>query len=628
MTASARWRRFSGDLRIISQHLKYSEAPGPPPEKPPPPPLPPPSAASGPLRWVSRQPSDTPSPYTASPPSGKLKFGPRVVPEKPPDARRRKCIAIRTPRSGGDVRLLGQLLGEILQEQEGRSLFERVEEVRNLSKRARRGEADAAETLSGVLSRLPMRKRRRVARSFAHFLALANIAEQHHQVRRRQAYLLTGRAQRNSLEASFARLISDGVPKEKLWQTVCGLSVELVLTAHPTEVVRRTLLQKHRNISDMLERLDRVALTPVEQEQLQQALRREISAAWLTDQVRRDRPTPVDEAHGGMVIFEQTIWDALPAYLRLLNRALQRHTGQALPMTCTPIRFGTWMGGDRDGNPRVTPRATEEVCLLARWMAASLYYREINALRVELSMNHCSEEMRAVVGDAWEPYRHLLRGVRQRLGATRDAMAARLAHREPASDVPPYMDHASWKSLCCCAGARYRRRTGAPSPRAVSPTFCADSPASGLRWPVSICARKPAGTRRRWTPSRSTWASDRTGSGRKSSACNFCCGSWKGAAPSSPPTCRWSQRWRTSSRPSEWPLARARAHSAPMSSRWRRSLRTCWKWSCCSVRRGCSNRFAWCPCLRRSTICRGRAKWCEASCAPRGTGSGWGSARR
>ncbi|MHB2016875.1 MAG: phosphoenolpyruvate carboxylase [Candidatus Xenobia bacterium] len=339
-----------------------------------------------------------------------------------------------------DVRLLGQLLGEILQEQEGQPLFERVEEVRNLSKRARRGDVEAAETLSGVLSRLPIEEAGRVARAFAHFLALANIAEQHHRVRRRHAYLLTGRDQRNSLEASFVRLIADGVPKEKLWQTVCGLSVEMVLTAHPTEVVRRTLLQKHRNISDLLERMERVALTPVEQEQSQQALQREITAAWLTEEIRRERPTPVDEARGGMVIFEQTIWDALPEYLRLLDRALQRHTGKALPFTCAPIRFGTWMGGDRDGNPRVTPRVTEEVCLLARWMAASLYYKEIDALRVELSMNHCSEEMRAVVGDAWEPYRHLLRGVRQRLGATRDAMAARLAGREMAADVPLYTD--------------------------------------------------------------------------------------------------------------------------------------------------------------------------------------------
>ncbi|KAJ1386683.1 Pyruvate/Phosphoenolpyruvate kinase-like domain superfamily [Sesbania bispinosa] len=109
---------------------------------------------------------------------------------------------------------------------------------------------------------------------------------------------------------------------------------------------------------------------------------REITAIWQTDELRRQKPTPVDEARAGLNIVEQSLWKAVPHYLRRVSNALKKHTGKPLPLTCTPIKFGSWMGGDRDGNPNVTAKVTKDVSLLSRWMAIDLYVREVDSLRL------------------------------------------------------------------------------------------------------------------------------------------------------------------------------------------------------------------------------------------------------
>ena len=154
---------------------------------------------------------------------------------------------------------------------------------------------------------------------------------------------------------------------------------------------------------------------------------RDLPPAGAPSEVRRERPTPLDEVRGGLIVFEQSLWHALPRYLRELDRALQASTGRGLPLEAAPIRFGSWIGGDRDGNPNVTPEVTRQACLLARWVAADLYLREIDALRDELSLTDASPELRAAVGDAHEPYRELLRE-RARAAAWRRARA-RMASR-------------------------------------------------------------------------------------------------------------------------------------------------------------------------------------------------------
>src|SRR4029453_11415340 len=155
---------------------------------------------------------------------------------------------------------------------------------------------------------------------------------------------------------------------------------------------RRTLIQKHLRIAGALASQDR-DLTAPERTELVASLRREVLAAWETDEIRPRRPTPTDEAIAGLLIFEQTLWDAVPRFLRSLDGALQKTTGRPLPLDAAPLRFGSWMGGDRDGNPTVTPPVTRLACGVARWMAADLYEREIAALRSELSMTVATPEL-------------------------------------------------------------------------------------------------------------------------------------------------------------------------------------------------------------------------------------------
>ena len=328
-----------------------------------------------------------------------------------------------------DVRLMGSLLGETLRQQVGQSLYDKVELIRVLGKQARDGDSQASQQLNQVLSALSDEELLPVARAFTQFLNLANIAEQYHHVRRHRAWerVAGAPAQAGSVRELLPRLLSKGLSPEQIWQAIQQLDIELVLTAHPTEISRRTLIQKYDNIAECLQALDYVHLTPIERQHQLNTLKRHIIAAWRTDEIRRQRPTPVDEAKWGFATIEQTLWYSIPQFLREFDAAIFAHTGQHLPLTHAPIRFASWMGGDRDGNPNVTHKITQEVLLLSRWQAADLYWRDIDALRGELSMEDCSPALRAMVGEQCrEPYRELLRTVRDRLAATRDWLNARL----------------------------------------------------------------------------------------------------------------------------------------------------------------------------------------------------------
>jgi phosphoenolpyruvate carboxylase len=327
-----------------------------------------------------------------------------------------------------DVRLLGDLLGETLTQLEGEALLQRVERVRLLAKGARAGNDDEFRILASELSELSSEEALPLARAFSHFLNLANVAEQHHRTRRRRAYQRDPRAapQRGSCADGFPRLLAGGLTRAQLHEAVCALRIELVLTAHPTEVARRTLVQKYNRIAALLATRDRTDLTTPEQEDSLAALRREIVTAWGTSDVRQQRPTPLDEVRSGLIVFEQSLWHALPVFLRSLDRALMASTGRALPLDATPLRYGSWIGGDRDGNPHVTTDETRRACQLSRWLATNLYLGEVDALRDELSLDVATPELRERAGEAREPYRALLRSLRTRLQATRDWVEASL----------------------------------------------------------------------------------------------------------------------------------------------------------------------------------------------------------
>ena len=328
-----------------------------------------------------------------------------------------------------DVHDLGAILGDTLREQVGEDLFDNVERVRNLAKNARAGSEADFQELEDLLRGLPVGETLNISRAFAHFLTLANVAEQHHRVRRRRVYRRNPEAapQRGSFDETFQRLLDEGVSREALHETMCRLRIECVLTAHPTEVVRRTLLRKHNRIAALLARRDAGDLTAFERQEVGQALHRDITSCWLTDEIRRARPTPLGEAYGGLAYLEEILWDVVPRFLRHLDAALLKYTGKPLPPAAAPVRFGSWMGGDRDGNPFVTAETTRKVCLQARRQAVMLHARDLKALAAELSMTACSDALRARAGDAHEPYRAFLDGVQERLDATLQDVNAQLA---------------------------------------------------------------------------------------------------------------------------------------------------------------------------------------------------------
>uniref|UniRef100_A0A7N0UE36 phosphoenolpyruvate carboxylase n=1 Tax=Kalanchoe fedtschenkoi TaxID=63787 RepID=A0A7N0UE36_KALFE len=296
-----------------------------------------------------------------------------------------------------DCRLLGSLLKDVLQKEIGGLMMEKINCNRVLSQSACHmrlaGVEETAELvekqLASDISKMNLEEAFMLARAFSHYLNLMGIAETHHRVRKARHVTQLSK----SCDDTFNRLVQSGVSPDELYKTFCNQKVEIVLTAHPTQINRRTLQYKHIRIAHLLDYNDRSDLGHEDRELLIEDMMREITSIWQTDELRRHKPTPVDEARAGLNIVEQSLWKAVPRYLRRVNNALKKHTGKSLPLTCTPIKFGSWMGGDRDGNPNVTAKVTRDVSLLSRWMAIDLYVREIDSLRFELSMNQCSDRL-------------------------------------------------------------------------------------------------------------------------------------------------------------------------------------------------------------------------------------------
>lgn len=351
-----------------------------------------------------------------------------------------------------DIHLLGDLLGERLRASEGAELFEIVERVRALSKAAHEESGhDSFAELGSLLSALPIARALPVARAFSQFLALANIAEQHHRLRRRRDYQRDPGSppQRASFEETFARLIASGISPEQLHAAVSTLSVDLVFTAHPTEIMRRTLIQSHARIAALFERRDRRDLTYPERAAIEGALRREIAVVWGTSEVRESRPTPLDEVRWALAVFEQTLWRAVPIAYRALDAALRTHAGRAITWDARPIRFSSWVGGDRDGNPNVTPDVTRRATLMARWVAADLFARDVDVLVSLLSFERGSRRLHDRAGAAKEPYRVVLRDVRHRLRLARAELAHALESGAARIDEPiTAAEFADVLSLC------------------------------------------------------------------------------------------------------------------------------------------------------------------------------------
>ncbi|CAN6201396.1 unnamed protein product [Urochloa humidicola] len=386
-----------------------------------------------------------------------------------------------------DALLINRFL-DILQDLHGPELCEFVQQCYELSAEyeSDRDQAKLSE-LGSRLAGLSPADAIIVASSFSHMLNLANLAEEVQIAHRRRNKLKSGAftdegsaTTESSIDETLARLVELGKSKEEVFDALKTQTVDLVLTAHPTQSLRRSLLKKHTRIRNCLTQLYAKDITEDDKKELDEALQREIQAAFRTDEIRRAQPTPQDEMRYGMNYIHETVWKGVPKFLRRVDTALKNiGIDERFPYNAPLIQFSSWMGGDRDGNPRVTPEVTRDVCLLARMMAANLYISQIEELMFELSMWRCNDELRAKADEldgasrkvvkhytefwrqipANEPYRVILADVRDKLYNTRERMRhllttgfSEIPEGATLTKVTEFLEplELCYKSLCDC----------------------------------------------------------------------------------------------------------------------------------------------------------------------------------
>ncbi len=291
-----------------------------------------------------------------------------------------------------DVRSLGMLLGEVLREQAGDELFAQVEALRQGTIRRRdaelRGNAEEAARQAaaamGLVHSLPVERAILLTRAFAFYFELINLAETNHRKRRRIALRLSGQAgrQRGSLEGTFCEMRRVGIGAEEALNWLRRVLVVPVFTAHPTEAARRTVMFKRRRIGEFLEALDRIPLPEQDLARLEELVLAEITGLWQTDEVRSRRPTVFDEIKMGLDYYDVSIFETLPELYREISEALHAAYGLEIEPHELPLvlRFGSWIGGDRDGNPFVTPEVTRAALQLARGHLLLYYQRQLDLI--------------------------------------------------------------------------------------------------------------------------------------------------------------------------------------------------------------------------------------------------------
>jgi phosphoenolpyruvate carboxylase len=353
-----------------------------------------------------------------------------------------------------DVDRLGRLLGEVLTEIEGRAAFELVEEYRAGTKALRAADAsppDFGAPGDALLQRtaaLSPDQARLLVRAFSTYFHLVNLAEERHRLRvlRRRQQEDPDAPRPESLEAALVQAARDGVPRERVLALLSAMAVEPVFTAHPTEARRRTVQEKLRRLERLVDEADDARRSPREQSAALHRVSEEIGALWLTEEVRPRPPSVIDEARNGLLHFEHALWHVVPRLFRDLQAALARAypgPGGEAPLL---LRFGSWIGGDRDGNPNATAAVTERVLRLHRHTALRLLEADVLALQQHLSVHVADEDLpeplraalsradsllpelaeRARAPFAGEPYRRLTAVMLSRLRAAQRLNAERL----------------------------------------------------------------------------------------------------------------------------------------------------------------------------------------------------------
>ncbi|WP_416336543.1 phosphoenolpyruvate carboxylase [Dechloromonas sp. A34] len=340
-----------------------------------------------------------------------------------------------------DIRLLGRVLGDTVREQEGDAVFDIVERVRQTAVSfARNGDPAARAELAALLDPLPRETTQAVVRAFSYFLQLANIAEDEHHIRRRRAHDLVGSPPREgSLIFALDALHSANVSPEAVADFFAHALVAPVLTAHPTEVQRQSLIRNHRDIARLLDQRERLQMTPEEEAENDLALANSVLTLWQSRMLRPVRLKVLDEVKNGITYFKETFFTELPRlYIQATQQLHKRYPAQrwALPPF---FRVGSWIGGDRDGNPFVTAEILREALRLQSAAALNHYLEEVHELGGELPLSDLlikvTPELLALAEHSTdhspqrsdEPYRRALSGIYARLAAT----ARVLDHFEP-----------------------------------------------------------------------------------------------------------------------------------------------------------------------------------------------------
>lgn len=348
-----------------------------------------------------------------------------------------------------NVSMLGKLLGDTIKDALGEEILDKVETIRKLSKSSRAGNEDDRQQLLDTLQNLSNDELLPVARAFNQFLNLTNVAEQYHSISPHGEAASNPVALKNLFDRLKAKNFSDG----DIHKAVDELSIELVLTAHPTEIARRTLIHKLVEVNTCLSQLDHDDLADYERNNIMRRLRQLVAQSWHTDEIRKQRPTPIDEAKWGFAVVENSLWEGVPAFLREFNEQLEETIGTSLPVDSNLIRFTSWMGGDRDGNPNVTADITRHALLLSRWKAADLFLKDIQILVSELSMTEATPELQALAGgdEVVEPYRQIAKNLRSQLFSTLEYLERRIKGEKVLPPADLLLDNAQlWEPLYAC----------------------------------------------------------------------------------------------------------------------------------------------------------------------------------
>ncbi len=295
---------------------------------------------------------------------------------------------METQRLHEDVRWFGNLLGQIIREMEGEALFTAVETARLLAKASRAGDAQASHELAQTVQAFTVAEAEAVTRAFTTYFELVNLAEEHHRIRvlRQRTLARHPHPLDETVAEAIATLRAQGVTAEQMRDLLASLEVELVFTAHPTESRRRVVLDKLRLISQLLAERERGDLLPAEAAHIEQRVQAQLALLWLTERVRAIELSALDEARTALYYFDATLWQIAPAVYEALQQALDTHYPglQAPPHF---LRFASWVGGDRDGNPSVTADLTAEALCLYGGLAVRRHLRAVSSLAHTLTVS-------------------------------------------------------------------------------------------------------------------------------------------------------------------------------------------------------------------------------------------------